>query len=210
MPPRSVASFAHFSYLLSKGEMWEGNIEGSALWVQYLPPFTTFWPTSLPSPNGWILSSMTDTVETGDSLLLFSCFTTSLPTPSSIFPQEMKMYWFYCLAPRTCLRSHLPGASSWCLGGLQDWQSFLVSLLLHTVQKLSSQSIHFFSLPLPRYNGMLSGPDFSLVLSRPKVTSSGLHQDLDSGWKTEAPLSRWAWITYFNSASTRTLSPVWS
>ena len=43
------------------------------------------------SPNGWILSSMTDTVETGDSLLLFSCFTTSLPTPSSIFPQEMKM-----------------------------------------------------------------------------------------------------------------------
>ena len=44
------------------------------------------------SPNGWILSSMTDTVETGDSLLLFSCFTTSLPTPSSIFPQEMKMY----------------------------------------------------------------------------------------------------------------------
>ena len=89
--PRSVASFAQFSYLLSKGETWEGNIEGSALWVQDLPPFTTFWPTSLPSPNEWILSSMTDTVETGDSLLLFSCFTTSLPTPSFIFPQEMKM-----------------------------------------------------------------------------------------------------------------------
>ena len=115
--PRSVASFAQFSYLLYKGEMWKGNIEGSALWVQYLPPFTMFWPTSLPSPNGWILSSMTDTVETGDSLLLFYCFTTSWPTPSSIFPQEMKMYWFCCPAPRTCLRSHLPGAGSWCLGG---------------------------------------------------------------------------------------------
>ena len=71
MLPRSVASFAQFSYLLYKGEMWKGNIEGSALWVQYLPPFTIFWPTSLPSPNGWILSSMTDTLETGDSLLLF-------------------------------------------------------------------------------------------------------------------------------------------
>jgi len=71
MLPRSVASFAQFSYLLSKGGTWEGNIEGSALWVQYLPPFTTFWQTSLPSPNGWILSSMTDTLETGDSLLLF-------------------------------------------------------------------------------------------------------------------------------------------
>ena len=151
MLPRSVASFAQFSYLLSKGETWEGNIEGSALWVQYLPPFTTFWPTSLPSPNEWILSSMTDTVETGDSLLLFSCFTTSLPTPSSIFPQEMKMYWFYCPAPRTCLRSHLPGASSWCLGGFHGWESFLVSALLHTVQKLSSQSIHFFSPSLPHF-----------------------------------------------------------
>ena len=149
--PRSVACFAQFSYLLYKGEMWKGNIEGSALWVQYLPPFTTFWPTSLPSPNGWILSSMTDTVETGDSLLLFYCFTTSWPTPSSIFPQEMKMYWFCCPAPRTCLGHTCQEQAHGALEDSTDGESFLVSVLLHTVQKLSSQSINFLSPPLPHF-----------------------------------------------------------
>ena len=157
MPPRSVASFAQFSYLLSKGQTWEGNIEGSALWVQYLPPFTTFWPTSLPSLNGWILSSMTDTVETGGSLLLFSCFTTSLPTPS-IFSQEMKMYWFYCTGLRTCLRSHLPVAGMVPGRIPQMGRAFL--------------SASFCTL-------------CSLEVSRaPKLHLSGLHQYLDSGWKT--------------------------
>ena len=172
MPPRSVASFAQFSYLLSKGEMWEGNIEGSALWVQYLPPFTTFWPTSLPSPNEWILSSMTDTVETGDSLLLFSCFTTSLPTPSSIFPQEMKMYWFYCPAPWACLRTHLPGAGSWCLGGLHGWGELSCQHpSAHCAESLFTEHSFLFSTSSTLYSGMLSGPDFSLVLSHSKVTS---------------------------------------
>ena len=172
MLPRSVASFAQFSYLLSKGETWERNIEGSALWVQHLPPFATFWPTSLPSPNGWILSSMTDPVETGDSFLLFSCFSTSLPTPSPIFPQEMKMYWFYCPAPRTCLRSHLPRAGSWCLGALHGWAELSCQPPpAHCAEALFTEHSFLFSTSSTLYNGMLSGPDFSLVLSCPKVTS---------------------------------------
>ena len=133
------------SYLLSKGETWERNIEGSALWVQHLPPFTAFWPTSFLSPNGWILSSMTDTVETGDSLLLFPCFTTSSPTPSWRCTD--------CIAQRpgrasghTC-QEQAHGASE----DYTDGESFLVSLLLHTGQKLSSQSIHFCSPPLPHF-----------------------------------------------------------
>ena len=158
MLPRSVASFAQFSYLLSKGGTWEGHIEGSALWIKYLPPFTTLWPTSLPSPKGWILSSMTAL------LLLYPL----LPLSSH---KRWRCTDFIAQHP-----GHASGhtCQEQAHGALEDythWQSFLVSLLLHTVQKLSSQSIHFFSLPLPYYNGMLSGPDFSLVLSRPKVTS---------------------------------------
>ena len=138
----------------------------------HLPPFATFWPTSLPSPNGWILSSMTDPVETGDSLLLFSCFSTSLPTPLSIFPQEMKMYWFYCPAPRTCLRSHLPGAGSWCLGGLHGWAELSCQPPpAHCAEALFTEHSFLFSASPTLYNGMLSGPDVSLVLSCPKVTS---------------------------------------
>ena len=115
---------------------------------------------------------MTDTLETGDSLLLFSCFTTSLPTPSSIFPQEMKMYWLYCPAPRTCLRSHLPGAGSWCLGGFHGWGELSCQCpFVHCAESLFTEHSFLFSNSSTLYTDMLSGPDFSLVLSHPKVTS---------------------------------------
>ena len=69
-------------------------------------------------------------------------------------------------------RSHLPGAGSWCLGGFQGWG------------ELSCQhpSAHCAAAVYPEHSFLfstsstLSGPDFSPVLSHPKITSEWVAQ----------------------------------
>ena len=69
------------------------------------------------------------------------------------------------------LRSHLPGAGSRCLGGLHGWGELSCQPPPARCAAVFTEHSFLSSTSPTLYDGMLSGPDFSLVLSHPKVTS---------------------------------------
>ena len=72
-------------------------------------------------------------------------------------------------------RSHLPGAGSWCLGGFHGWGELSCQHpSAHCAEALFTEHSFLFSTSSTLYSGMLSGPDFSLVLSHSKVTSKSV------------------------------------